>query len=133
MMKRKYAVGIAAGVTALLLTTGVAFAVMSGKLPLSDNDNQAQKAAYIQPASGSAVMTDRVVPDPDAQRAQQVAPQPSCDDGNIVGTVAGGVAGGVVGSQFGKGNGKTATTIGGALGGAVLGNQFIPTRNVTCR
>jgi outer membrane lipoprotein SlyB len=58
--------------------------------------------------------------------------QPKCDDKNIVGTVAGGVAGGVVGNQFGKGSGKTAATVGGVVGGAVLGNQYIPTRNVTC-
>lgn len=60
-------------------------------------------------------------------------PQPRCDDSNIVGTIAGGAAGGVVGSQVGKGSGKTAATIGGVIGGAYLGNQYIPTRNVTCR
>ncbi len=59
--------------------------------------------------------------------------EPRCDDSNIVGTIAGGAAGGVVGSQVGKGSGKTAATIGGVLGGAYLGNQYIPTRNVTCR
>ena len=133
MVKRKHAFGIAALVVALLLTTGVAFAIMSA--PDADNtQTEAKKAAYIQPASGKAVMTDRVVADPQQQRVVQQQPaQPACDDGNIVGTVAGGVAGGVVGSQFCKGNGKTATTIGGALSGAVLGNQFIPTHNVTCQ
>ena len=59
--------------------------------------------------------------------------QPRCDDSNIVGTIVGGAGGGIVGSQVGKGSGKTAATIGGVLGGAYLGNQYIPTRNVTCR
>ena len=68
------------------------------------------------------------------QQAAPAAPaQPSCDDKNIVGTVAGGAAGGVIGSQIGHGGGKTAATIGGVLGGAYLGNQYIPTRNVTCK
>lgn len=62
-----------------------------------------------------------------------VAQKPACNDGNIVGTVIGGAAGGVAGSTIGKGSGKTAATIGGTLGGAVLGNQYIPTQNVTCR
>jgi uncharacterized protein YcfJ len=65
--------------------------------------------------------------------AAPVAEPPRCDDGNIVGTIAGGAAGGVIGSQVGKGSGKTAATIGGVIGGAYLGNQVIPTRNVTCR
>lgn len=133
MLKRKHTIGIVAAVAVLLLGSGVAFAIMSGAN--QEPDNAASTSASIQPASGAAVATDRVVPDPDAQRASatQQQQQAACDDGNIVGTVAGGVAGGVVGSQFGKGNGKTATTIGGALGGAALGNQFIPTRNVTCQ
>lgn len=67
-----------------------------------------------------------------AQPMQQPA-QPRCDDKNIVGTVAGGAVGGIAGSQIGNGAGKTAATIGGVLGGALLGNQYIPTRNVTCR
>lgn len=68
-------------------------------------------------------------------RRQQVAHQQvvKCNDSNIVGTVAGGVLGGIVGNQFGGGAGKTAATIGGTLGGAYVGNQYIPTRNVTCR
>lgn len=61
------------------------------------------------------------------------APQPACDDDNIVGKVVGGVAGGVAGSQFGSGNGKTAATIGGSVGGQLLGEEYIPTRNATCR
>lgn len=59
--------------------------------------------------------------------------QPACDDKNIVGTLAGGVAGGVLGNQIGSGSGRTVATVGGALGGAYLGNEYLPTRNVTCR
>ena len=61
------------------------------------------------------------------------APQPACDDDNIVGKVVGGAAGGILGSQVGKGNGKTAATIGGSVGGTLLGEEYIPTKNVTCR
>jgi uncharacterized protein YcfJ len=61
------------------------------------------------------------------------APLPECDDDNIVGKVVGGAAGGIAGSQIGSGNGKTAATIGGAVGGALLGGEYIPTKNVTCR
>jgi uncharacterized protein YcfJ len=63
----------------------------------------------------------------------QPPPLPACDDDNIVGKVVGGAAGGIAGSQFGSGNGKTAATIGGAVGGSLLGEEYIPTQNVTCR
>lgn len=66
-------------------------------------------------------------------RAQAPRNIPACDDDNIVGKVVGGAAGGVAGSQIGSGSGKTAATIGGAVGGALLGEEYIPTRNVTCR
>jgi uncharacterized protein YcfJ len=65
--------------------------------------------------------------------AAQPPAQPACNDHNIVGTVAGGVAGGVLGSMIGHGTGKTVATIGGAGAGALVGNEVIPTRNVTCR
>ena len=58
---------------------------------------------------------------------------PACDDDNIVGKVLGGAAGGIAGSQIGSGNGKTAATIGGSVGGTLLGEEYIPTKNVTCR
>lgn len=73
------------------------------------------------------------------QPAQQQPAQPpqrvasGCNDHNIVGTLAGGALGGIAGNQIGNGGGKTAATIGGVLGGAYLGNQYIPTHNVTCR
>ncbi len=61
------------------------------------------------------------------------APLPACDDDNIVGKVIGGAAGGVAGSQVGKGNGKTAATIGGTVAGSLIGEEYLPTKNVTCR
>lgn len=64
---------------------------------------------------------------------QPVARDPACDDKNIVGTGLGAVAGGVLGNQIGGGKGRTVATVGGALGGAYLGNEYLPTRNVTCR
>jgi len=59
--------------------------------------------------------------------------QVNCDDDNIVGKVIGGAAGGLAGSQIGDGNGKTAATIGGSVGGTLLGEEYIPTKNVTCK
>lgn len=56
----------------------------------------------------------------------------ACDDDNIVGKVVGGVAGGLVGNEIGSGKGRTAATIGGSVGGTLLGEEYIPTRNVTC-
>jgi uncharacterized protein YcfJ len=69
------------------------------------------------------------------QQAQQEQAQPAssnCNDHNIVGTAVGGIGGGVLGSLLGHGTGKTVTTIGGALAGAYVGNQAVPTQNVTC-
>jgi uncharacterized protein YcfJ len=64
---------------------------------------------------------------------QQAQALPPCDDKNIVGTVLGGLGGGLAGSQVGKGNGQIAATAVGVAAGAVAGNEYIPTRNVTCR
>ncbi len=64
---------------------------------------------------------------------RQVSTQPACDDDNIVGKVVGGTIGGIAGNQIGGGSGKTAATIGGSVGGTVLGEEYIPTDNVTCR
>ena len=66
-------------------------------------------------------------------RVQLAQAQPPCDDKNILGTLAGGVAGGVLGNQVGSGSGRTVATVGGAVGGAYLGNEYLPTRNATCR
>lgn len=71
-------------------------------------------------------------PVPAPVRQAQAAPPP-CDDRNIVGTVLGGLGGGLVGSQVGKGNGQVAATAVGVAAGAVAGNEYIPTRNVTCQ
>jgi uncharacterized protein YcfJ len=93
--------------------------------------SEMNRPAAEKPAVQRVVQKDRVHWNSErtsqaAPAAAQVAPAAGCDDNNIV-------AGGVVGSQVGKGSGKTAATIGGTLGGAYLGNQAIPTRNVTCR
>lgn len=59
--------------------------------------------------------------------------QANCNDDNIVGKVIGGIGGGLIGNQVGGGSGKTAATIGGSVGGTLLGEEYIPTKNVTCR
>lgn len=74
-----------------------------------------------------------IQPEPQPAPAQTAQHIPACDDDNIVGKVAGGVVGGLVGTQIGKGGGNKAATIGGSVGGTLLGEEFIPTRNVTCR
>lgn len=119
-MKRKSAILLGVGAVALLAATAGASAyvttVMSEDAPKAQTQS-AEKVNWSQSASAQP----------------QARAVPACDDDNIVGKVVGGVAGGVVGSQFGKGNGKTATTIGGTVGGTLLGEEYMPTRNVTCR
>lgn len=92
-----------------------------------NNDNgeneRAQSVSQVQPTTSGANM---------AQTAP-AQPQPACDDDNIVGKVVGGVGGGLIGSQIGGGSGKTAATIGGSVGGTILGEEYVPTKNVTCR
>jgi uncharacterized protein YcfJ len=127
--KTKKAIGIGFGVLALVLLSAGASALIMSEM---------NRPAAEKPAVQRVVQKDRVHWNSErtsqaAPAAAQVAPAAGCDDNNIVGTALGGVAGGVVGSQVGKGSGKTAATIGGTLGGAYLGNQAIPTRNVTCR
>lgn len=90
------------------------------------NAAEAERVSYTEPAAG----TTRQV---QTQQVQQAPAQPACDDDNIVGKVIGGVGGGLIGNQIGKGNGNTAATIGGSVGGTLLGEEYIPTRNVTCR
>jgi len=70
--------------------------------------------------------------DQDQGQAQAQPASSNCNDHNIVGTAVGGIGGGVLGSLLGHGTGKTVTTIGGALAGAYVGNQAVPTQNVTC-
>lgn len=111
---------IALGVGAILLVGATA-----GATAYIADDNKEAAAEQTKTSSKTNVTYN--------QPATQQAPIPSCDDDNIVGKVVGGAAGGIAGSQFGKGNGKTAATIGGAVGGTLLGEEYIPTRNVTCR
>jgi len=103
-------VGITAGASAYYLN--------------SDNDaveERTQAVSQLHPAT--ATTTTQAAP----------APLPECDDDNIVGKVVGGVGGGLLGSQVGDGSGKTAATIGGSVGGTILGEKYVPTKNVTCR
>lgn len=112
----KKLIGIITGV--LLLTAGTA----------------AVASYVIQEPSQSKTQPHAQNAQPHNQKVAEAQPaQPDCDDSNIVGTIAGGAAGGIAGSQIGKGSGKTAATIGGVIGGAYLGNQYIPTKNATCR
>ncbi len=115
-MNKRDALALGAGAVLLVaITAGASAYVMT--MDDAPDAQSAQKASVTSTAS----------------RAPAQAPVPACDDDNIVGKVLGGVGGGVAGAQFGKGNGKTAATIGGAVGGQLLGEEYIPTRNVTCR
>jgi uncharacterized protein YcfJ len=97
----------------------------------------AAASVYTMNASDEAEKTATVVSTQERvnfnQARQEPAPVPACDDDNIVGKVIGGAAGGLAGNQIGDGNGQTAATIGGAVGGTILGEKYIPTKDVTCR
>ena len=127
-MKKNQAIllGITSAAVLAALTAGATAYYMDSK-PL------AQESAVKTKTVNHVASTRISQPQTPVQAQQVAAVQPQCNDRNIVGTVVGGVGGGLVGSQFGNGSGKTAATIGGVVGGAVLGNEFIPTRNVTCR
>lgn len=101
----------------ILVTAGASAYVMSAR---DDNDKRALKETITW--SG-----------PRASGPQPAPVRAACNDDNIVGKVVGGVGGGLVGNQIGKGKGNTAATIGGAVGGTLLGEEYIPTHNVTCR
>lgn len=122
-MKTKTLIALSAGVLLLVAATAGATVYISDR----QDENKAEETSSAQKSTKTSVVYNQ------SQQAPQAAPLPPCDDDNIVGKVVGGAAGGVVGSQFGKGNGKTATTIGGTVGGVLLGEEYIPTKNVTCR
>jgi uncharacterized protein YcfJ len=124
----KKVIGLTVGVLALVLLSAGASALI-----MKEMDKPDQPAAIHHVVKNEKIHWNN-------HRQVQAAPAPAtiepaagCDDNNIVGTGLGGVVGGVAGSQVGKGDGKTAATIAGTLGGAYLGNQVIPTRNVTCK
>ena len=116
-MQRKHLIMIGAGILTLFVF-GAGAAAMMNSDESQNGTMQSERIHWSQTASNTQ-------PAP--------APQPACDDDNIVGKVAGGVAGGLAGSQVGSGNGKTAATIGGAVGDSLLGEEYLPTKNVTCR
>lgn len=122
-MKTKSAVALVAGAILLIgATAGASVYVMENM-----DEDAAKTEAVVKTSSKETVTYNQ----PRTTTTTQA--QPACDDDNIVGKVVGGVAGGVAGSQFGKGNGKTAATIGGSVGGSLLGEEYLPTKNVTCR
>jgi uncharacterized protein YcfJ len=125
-MNRKL-VGIGAAIVLAITATAAIASYTTREVIQAKTDNNIQ--------AGQSAKTAQHHPKQQGQKLASAAPQQPaqrCDDNNIVGTAAGGVGGGVVGSQFGRGSGKTAATIAGVIGGAYLGNQYIPTRNVTC-
>jgi outer membrane lipoprotein SlyB len=116
-MKTKNMIAAAAGIILLVgATAGASVYVM--------DNMQGEKPSTVSSTSGKETVTFN---------QPRPAPLPECDDDNIVGKVVGGTAGGLVGSQIGSGSGNTAATIGGAIGGTLLGEEYIPTKNVTCR
>lgn len=106
-MQRKHILGISAGAVALVILAGGAGALIMDQ---KYNSDKAAELAATAPAAGTHVATHEHTTVTQAAPAPAAAPIPSCNDENIVGTA-----------------------IGGALGGAVLGHEYIPTRNVTCR
>lgn len=137
MTNNQIALGVLAAIVLIGVTAAASSYITKTQLQKAEQSAQLASAAAAKKVVHKNHTTQKVTWDDKAQPAQQAPVQTAatvnCDDNNIVGTVAGGVGGGLVGSRFGKGNGKTATTIAGTLGGAALGNQLIPTRNVTCR
>lgn len=115
-MKTKNMIALAAGAILLVgATAGASVYVM---------DTQGEKPSAVSSTKVKETVTFN---------QPRPAPLPECDDDNIVGKVVGGAAGGLVGNQIGSGSGNTAATIGGAIGGTLLGEEYIPTKNVTCR
>lgn len=135
-MTRKNIVGLSVAVFLVILLTAGASAMITRELATEEAATQASVEPVKAPHYGTRKTTHRNDNDitwNEPQRPAPVQQKPACDDHNVVGIVLGGAAGGLVGHQVGSGKGKDLATIGGALGGAYLGNQYIPTRNVTCR
>lgn len=120
---------LALGAGAILLV-GVTAGASAYYMDQRDEDNAVTETTQRQSSNDAPVER---VSQPAPAPVQQQAQIPACDDDNIVGKVAGGVAGGLIGTQIGKGNGNKVATIGGSVGGTILGEEYIPTRNVTCR
>ncbi len=136
-MKRNEIIMVAAGAVLLVAATaGASTYIANPDIFKSSAVTEEESVAAIAPAAGSA----RVPQQPVQQQAVQQQPiqanaepaKPRCDDDNIVGKVAGGIVGGLLGNEIGSGRGNTAATIGGSVGGTLLGEEFIPTQNVTC-
>ena len=124
-MSKKQILAWGLGAVVLVLLTAGASALVTREV--IESKTPASETAVVVKAPAHQKITWN-----EPRRQAQPAPPP-CNDGNIVGKVVGGLGGGLVGSQIGSGSGKTAATIGGAVGGTVLGGEYIPTENVTCR
>ncbi len=127
-MTKKDVFALTAGAILLVGITAGASAYYLNNDGVEDNSasQQVERVTYVQPQS-APVAQQPVQQQPVQQRTV------ACDDDNIVGKVLGGVGGGLLGSRVGKGGGKTAATIGGSVGGTLIGEELIPTKNVTCR
>jgi len=125
---KKHMIAVGAGIAALVIMTATASALITKEKITSPDKPVIEKVVAKETTRERVAVSEPAAPAP-----QPVAQQPACDDGNIAGTVLGGAAGGVIGSQIGDGNGQTAATIAGVAGGALLGREYIPTRNITCR
>lgn len=132
-MQKKQLIATGFGIAALVIMTATASALITRdryadkpvtEEVVSKTETNHERVAAVEPAAGERA------PVPQQQPTQQA---PACDDGNIAGTVLGGAAGGIIGSQIGDGNGQAAATIAGVAGGALLGREYIPTQNITCR
>lgn len=136
-MKTQQWVMIGTGAIILMLASAGASALITrGTLQNHDlsESSVVTRETVTKPARQKHVHHEEVSwNNPQQAPVQQTQAVPTCDDRNIVGTVLGGVGGGLVGSQIGKGNGQVAATAVGVAAGAVAGNEYIPTRNVTCR
>lgn len=117
MGKKDIALIVLGALLLVMATAGASAYVLRGQ-PADNNRSSKETISWSAPRA-------------EAPRAQPA--RVACNDDNIVGKVVGGVGGGLVGNQIGKGKGNTAATIGGAVGGTLLGEEYIPTHNVTCR
>ncbi|HEX4842658.1 MAG TPA: glycine zipper 2TM domain-containing protein, partial [Limnobacter sp.] len=155
-MKRTHPLIIAAAV-AIILACGVAIATMTGLLPNSQANSDAQDIAALE-ADAKLPLADskasepapaKSTPKPVSKAASKPAPVQTaavCNncgkvlevrqtrvegEGTGLGAVAGGVVGGLLGNQVGGGNGKKLATAAGVVGGAVLGNKIEKDRRAT--
>lgn len=123
MTRTQRKVAFVAGVVAIMALTAGASAYVATEIA---DDKKPEKVNAKVSEDKITWNEPRQNPEPQQQAAS------SCDDANVVGAAIGAVAGGFAGNQIGDGRGQDLATVGGAIGGGVLGQQYIPTRNVLC-